>query len=100
MGILQDLKELEHHDKLVVVAVAMLFVGAIFMIKDMTANETTSFVRSTIIDLAILLLLADMIVHLGKIEGKLLQGERAILKEEKKIEREIYVRGKRVKSKR
>jgi hypothetical protein len=95
MGIMKDLNELEHHDKLVVVAVVLLFVGAIFMIKDLTAAETTSFIRNEVLDLAILLLLADMIVHLGRIEGKILAGERAILSEEKKIEKRVVFKKKK-----
>lgn len=87
MGIVKDLIDLEHHDKLVVIAVVLLFVGAIFMIADMNAAETTGFIRGSIIDLAILLLLADMIIHLGKIEGK-------ILAEERKIERKLFLRKK------
>jgi hypothetical protein len=85
MGILKDLKELEHHDKLVLVAVVLLLVGAWFMIKDLSAQETTSFVRGELLDLAILLLLADMILHMGRIESKILSEEKEILAGERKL---------------
>ncbi len=87
MGIFKDIRELEHHDKLVLVAVALLLVGAWFMIKDLSAAQAGDFVRSELLDLAILILLADMILHMGKIESKLLEGEKKILAEEKKISR-------------
>ena len=81
-GLIEDLKNLEKHDKLIAVSVVLLLIGAWSMLRDLQALEARAFVRSELIDLAILLLMADIIIHLGKIERKL-------YKEEKKIEREI-----------
>lgn len=90
MGIIDNIKNMEHHDKLILVAVVLLLLGAWAFVQDIsTADEARTFVRSELIDLAILLLIADLVIHLGKLEKKILSSERLILEEEKVIERKL-----------
>ncbi len=87
MGIWEDLKSLEKHDKIILVAVVLLILGAWKLVADLqTEEETISYLRTEIIDLAILLLIADIIIHTGRMEKILLKQEKVILTEEKKIE--------------
>ena len=80
--LIKDLKSLERHDKLIALAVILLLLAAWSMVQGISAAEARQFLRFELIDLALLLLMADIVIHLGKIERK-------IYSEEKKIEQEI-----------
>lgn len=86
MGLWEDLKLLEKHDKLILVAVVLLVLGAWKLVSDLqTEEETISYLRTELIDLAILLLIADIVIHIGRMERLLLSGEQHILQKEKQI---------------
>jgi len=99
--LVNDVKCLEKHDKLILIAVLLLLLGAWSMINAASVSETESFVRSELIDLAILLLIADIIIHVGRLEKqmfcegeKIIDGEKHIEREEKRIERSVLRKGK------
>ncbi len=95
MGIMENIRKMEHHDKLILVAVVLLLIGAWAFVQDInTPGEARSFLRGELIDLAILLLIADLVIHMGRLEKEVLRDDRMILAEEKVIERKLSRRTK------
>jgi hypothetical protein len=84
----KEIKRLEGHDFLVLIGVLILILMTIRLTQSITVYEARSFFRESLINIAILLLVADLIIHVGRLEEKILKEEEEILAEEKKIIRE------------
>ena len=81
----KELQQLEGHDVIVLIGILILILVAVRMTQDLSAIEARSFFRESLINIAILLLVADLIIHVGRLEEKILKEEAQILTEEKTI---------------
>lgn len=68
--IAQDIRAFERHDKLIVLGLMAIFVGIIATILQPTDSIMMSNIRGGLMDLALLLLIADVIIHVGDLERK------------------------------
>ena len=87
----KELAKLEGHDVIVLLGVGLLILITVKLTSTLTVFEARSFLRESLINIAILLLVADLVIHVGRLEEKVLAEEERILKEEKKILREEAV---------
>ena len=69
-GIAADIRAFERHDKLIVLGLMAIFVGIIATIIQPIETVRLVTIRSGLMDLALLLLIADVIIHVGEIEKK------------------------------
>ncbi len=81
----KELMRLEGHDVLMLLGILILILMAVRMTESITVLEARSFFRESLINMAILILVADLIIHVGRLEEKILKEEEEILTEEKKI---------------
>ena len=84
----KEIKSLEGHDVLVLIGVLILILMTVRLTQSITIYEARSFFRESLINIAILLLIADLIIHVGRLEEKILKEEEEIISEEEKIMRE------------
>lgn len=87
----KELAKLEGHDVVVLLGVAILILITVKLTSALTVFEARSFLRESLINIAILLLVADLVVHVGRLEEKILKEEEKVLAEEKKIIKEEEV---------
>jgi hypothetical protein len=81
----KEIKRLEGHDVLTLLGVLILILLTVRLTQSITVYEARSFFRESLINIAILLLVADLIIHVGRLEEKILKEEEEILTEESKI---------------
>lgn len=81
----KELLKLEGHDVLVIIAILVLVLLAVRTTDSLTYIEARSFFRNSLINVAVLLLVADLIMHVGRLEERILKEEEVVLAEEKKI---------------
>ena len=65
-----DIRAFERHDKLIVLGLMAIFVGIIATIIQPADSIMMSNIRGGLMDLALLLLIADVIIHVGDLERK------------------------------
>ena len=84
----KEISKMEGHDVIVLIGVGLLILMTIKLTTALTVFEAKTFLRESLVNIAILMLIADLVIHVGRLEEKILKEEEKILAEEAKIEKE------------